>query len=393
MFEKTFLDDDRKWILFSIVSGWLFSFGIRLTYPVLVEYVRTDFGISNTIFGLLFTLLMLTYAAMQFPSGMLADHAGEKTVLLLSLLITTTGCVLLTAAPTFYLFALGCIIFGGGTGLYATPQISILTRVFPDRSATAHGIAFASGGIGTALPVIAGFIALHANWRFGFGFVIPFLVLSIVGIGIFAPTRQSKNAGLGGRSITESVFPVLASIRTSAILLPFIVTVLTAFIFQGLTAFLPVYLTSVKGFTTIQATILYGLFFIAGIGFQIVGGNLSDRYKPELVLIAISLASWISLLLLSISSSFITILLIIVPLGAVNALLSLKNTYLVSLLPADVQGGGLGLLRSCIVTFGSSAPVVFGYASDANMLPELMVFSSSIMFVAMLICSYLYKTV
>lgn len=388
MFHVTILSDDRKWTLLSIVFGWTLLFGTRLIYPVLVEYIRADFDISNSIVGLLFTIILLTYSLMQFPSGMLSDRIGERTILLTSLVLTLASCVLLTTAPTFVLFAVGCVAFGLGSGLYSTPQFSILTKVFPDQIATAHGIAFAAGGVGTALPIIAGVIAVQYDWRLGFGFVIPALLVTSVGVYRLVPSQGG--AGFSGPPFRERLGLIGRSVNERVVILPFLATMMVAFTFQGLTAFLPTYLIDVKQFSSIGATVVYGLFFVAGTGFQVVVGVLADRYSQELSLITISLMGATALLSITVSDSVLFIALLVVPLSALNAFISLGNTYLMDTLPADIQGGGLGLLRTCIIGVGSTASVAVGYLADLGLFTEAFVGCSVVMFVAAVLSVTLY---
>lgn len=380
----------RDFVLFAVATGWFLSYGIRMIYPVLVEYVRTDFQISNTIVGLLFSLLMVTYALMQFPSGILADRLGERRVLLSSLVITTVGVVLLTVSPVFVLFALGCIVFGVGTGLYSTPQFSILLKVFPDRSATVHGFAYAAGSIGTfILPVIAGYIAIQTNWRIGFGFGLPFILVALIGLWRVVPDQDPNEADVSEFSLRRTVYPIVKAINSPTIITVFGATVLVVFPFQGITAFLPAYLISVKEFTSLESTLLFGLFFVTGTISQIVLGNLADRSDRVLILLGISVVCAVSLLLMSVSSHLLLIALLIVPLSTINAYISLSNTYLIEKLPDDSQGGGLGLLRTCIIGIGALSPVSLGFLIDRGLFNQSLVLYAVLISSASVLCLYL----
>src|SRR5205085_8971451 len=60
-----------------------------LSYPTISTLVSREFGLSNTESGLLTSSFALTYAAMQFPAGILTDRLGGARSLLLALSITT----------------------------------------------------------------------------------------------------------------------------------------------------------------------------------------------------------------------------------------------------------------------------------------------------------------
>lgn len=390
---KEFLVDRRNLVLIVIASGWFVSYGIRMVYPVLVEYIRADFGASNAIIGLLFSVLMATYALMQFPSGILADQLGEKNVLLTSLSVTAFGIVLLTVSPHFVLFAVGCIVFGLGTGLYSTPQFSILSKVFPDHSATVHGVAYAAGSIGTfTLPVIAGYVALGTNWRFGFGFGLPLVMLVLVSFLRIVPRQEPNDASTANRSETSiwrTLRSVLAAVNDPTILVAFVAMTFVAFPFQGITAFLPTYLHTVKSFTSLQATLLFGLFFVTGTLCQVLLGNLADRFNRVFILLGIAVIVGFSLLGITASTNLVLIGALIVPLSAINAYISLSNTYLIEHLPDTMQGGGLGLLRTVIIGTGSLAPVSLGYLIDLGLFTQSLVAYAILVSSAAVLCLYL----
>ena len=70
--------DGGTWVLVALAVGWFLQTGVRLAYSVMVPQIRTTFAISNTGAGFFFTVILLTLAAVQFPSGLVADRVGER---------------------------------------------------------------------------------------------------------------------------------------------------------------------------------------------------------------------------------------------------------------------------------------------------------------------------
>ena len=60
---------------------WFLGKFLRYAFPPLFETIGTTYGVSRTVLGTAFTGLMLVYAAMQFPSGLLADRLGAVRVI------------------------------------------------------------------------------------------------------------------------------------------------------------------------------------------------------------------------------------------------------------------------------------------------------------------------
>ncbi len=378
---------DRRRILGVVVSGWMLSFGVRLVYPSLAEYIRVDFAASNTVIGGLFTILMVSYGLMQFPSGLISDRIGERTVLLYSLIITTFGCTLLSTSPSFWIFALGCVTFGIGTGLYMTPQFSILSRIFPARSGTVHGIAFAAGGLGTVLPVLATVIATRSSWRLGFGFVIPGLLLTIFGVWRLIPSDDRENQG-DSLSISGQVKPIIKHVGQPSMILPLVAVFCVGAVYQSLTAFLPTYLIEIKNISPFVTTILYGFFFAVGITSQIFLGYLGDSHSIVILLIVSSLISGLGLLAILVSDAIIFVGVMMVPISFISGFVSVSNTYFIEQLPSDIQGGGLGLFRSGILVVVSFAPPVAGYFADQGLFDEVFLGCGFLLIIATVINSF-----
>lgn len=353
-------------ILLTLAMGWFFTTGVRLIYPVLVPQVRTAFGINNTIAGLLFTVMVVMIALTQFPSGIMADRFGERSVLSLSVVGSTVGVVLLAGAPVFPVFFVGCVLYGLAAGLFQSPTISALTRIFPERSGSTHGVIFASGSIGTsALPVIASGIAVTIGWRFAYVLSVPIFALLVVGIWYLIPKREPELRADASSSLRAAVSGIRGVLRRD-ILFVASAMILVVIVFHGVSAFLPTYLIEVKGTSQLVATTVFGLFFVGGFVLQLAAGVGADRWSNRAILFAITAVAAVSVVGLTRSSGIVPIAVLSIALSSVAAYISVANTYFASTLPDDTQGSGIGALRTVIIGIGGTSPLVTGYFGDAN---------------------------
>lgn len=358
--------DGSGWVLVALAVGWFLQTGVRLAYAVMVPQIRDSFSISNTGAGFFFTVILLTLAAVQFPSGLVADRIGERRVLIASVAATTLGVLLLASAPVAAVFFVGCVFFGLGSGLFQPPSISILSRVFPERTGTAHGVIFASGSVGTiVLPVIAGVIALRFGWRAGFGFAVPIFLGIVWGVWRVLPKTevvQDADPEPIARVVKVSVEVVLRR----EILLVASAMAIVAVAFNGLSAFLPTYFLEAKGLDQVTATTLFSLFFASAFVFQTVAGMLADRLGTRYILLVIPAICAGSIFVLTLVDGILLLAVFTVPLSSLSAFISVANTYYVSTLPDDRQAGGLGLLRSAIIGMAAMSPVFIGYLADTG---------------------------
>lgn len=316
---------------------------------------------------------------------MLADHLGERRILLTSLFVTTVGVSFLALSPTFHVFALGCLVFGLGSGMYSTPQFSILAKRFPDQTAKLHGIAYAMGGVDTVLPILAGIIAAATTWRAGFGFVLSGLLIALAGLWYVVPAPVGPEEG-ADNDLLDQVQSTVSVTTTSKLFVPFLAVVAIAIVYQSLTAFFPLYLIDSKEIASSHVMVIYGLFFLLGTGSQIYGGVLGDRYDLESLLFGMASLAGIGLLVIALEDSIVLISVMIVPLSFISGFISLANTHLISLLPTEAQGGGLGVLRAGILLAGAMSPTAVGYLADVNYFTESMLGLAGVLFLGAGLC-------
>src|SRR5580704_7666366 len=71
----------RRWgIAFLLGFGVLVNYFDRVNLSVSQEALHQAFGISTVTFGYLLSAYSWTYAALQFPSGLILDRFGVKLV-------------------------------------------------------------------------------------------------------------------------------------------------------------------------------------------------------------------------------------------------------------------------------------------------------------------------
>jgi len=359
----------RVRVLVAVSAGWLLVVGTRFVLPTLLPTLTVEFGLSNTTAGLAITVSGVSYAATQFPAGLLTDRFGERRVLGGSLVVVVLGALLFTVASTFGVFLLSCAVLGLGGGLYGPPQGSVLSNVFREGDGTAFGVSRAAGSAGAAtLPVVAGVLVGVVGWRGTFAVFVPALLAAVGGLLLVLPTRT------GGDGSTDraprSLSRVVAVLGRPQVALAVTATTLMVFSFQAITAFLPTYLVSVKGLDQASAATLYAVFFAAGASFQPISGRLGDRFGFRNVLVAVGLLGVLPLVALPALSGPLALGVALLVAGSRLGLAPLSDAYIVRILPPEIQGGTWGLVRTVFFVVGSSGPLAVGWMADAGYFDE-----------------------
>jgi len=373
---------------------WFLGKFLRYAFPPLFETLTGTYGVSRTALGTAFTGFMVVYAALQFPSGLLADRLGSVRVIAGGGLVTAGGALVLVVDSPFAVLAAAMLLVGGGTGAYKTVSVGLLSRVYPARTGRALGVYDTFGSLaGVAAPAVVVVVAglpgvVGAPWRtlfLGGGLA----GLALVGAFVRRVPRRLRDSAADADSETESTagedaraddgpdpiveedraggvrtyLQLFSAWRFSAFV---VVTVLFSFAYNGLVAFLPLYLTTEVGLPSTTANLLFGALFVASL-VQLVTGEASDRVGLLPVLVATLVVSTAALgAMVALSSGGPLVLgAVVVVLGlGTHGFRPVRGAYLVTILPESLAGGGLGAVRTLLMVAGAVGPAVVGYLSE-----------------------------
>jgi len=311
------------------------------------------------------------YGLCQLPGGVLADRFGERPLLVSSSVLAAGTLTLVVVADSPAVLFLATALFGAGTALYGVSRFTILDKIYPEQLGTATGVTMAAGDLGNALmPPLAGAIAAAVAWQFGFGFAIPLFVLAAAGLWLTLPARSESETASG---TTVSLEELLALGRLPVVVHGTVLLILWATIIQAFIGFYPTYLIDVKGLSTHLATALFGGFFALGALVKPIAGRTYDRVGVRVPLLAIMILTAIALATLPFALGLPAYLGLTVLVSSVLGYETVLLSNLTAQLPDDLQGTGLGGLRTVYIMIGAMSPVAFGAVADRGFFDEAFV--------------------
>ena len=375
--------EGRGPILAAVAVGWFLSIGLRLVYPALLPELRRAYDLDLTTAGLLLSVLWVAYAVGQLPGGVLADRIGEGRILWISTAISTGTIALVATAGSVSVLFGATALFGLGTALYGVARYTALSGIYPENDGAAVGVTLAAGEVGNAiLPPFAGLLAATFAWQLGFGFAVPLFVLVSVSLWIVLPARTSAPTSAVDSLSFETARYVLSSVGRPTIVLVTAVQVLGFSVWQAYTGFYPTYLIEVKGLSYPAATTLFGLFFALGIVVQPVSGAAYDRFGlPRTAAVVLGIAA-LGLAALPVVSTLPAVVLATAFSSALLGLTVMTMPYLTAALPDDMQGTGLGFLRTVYMLIGAASPTVAGAIADRGFFDEVFFLLAGLVAVA-----------
>jgi MFS family permease len=349
---------------------WFLAKFLRYSFPPLFGTLQDTYGVSNTVVGSAFTAMMLAYALMQFPSGALADSYGSVRVIAGGALVAGGGALLVALASPFPLLVAAMALVGVGTGAHKTVAVGLLSTVYADRPGRALGVldtVGAFGGVAAPAVVVAFTAATGPGWRTVF---VLGAASGLVLTALFArrvPRRLPDDGADQSGSLDDGIRTYFGLFADRRFALFVAVTVLYAFVYNGVVAFLPLFLTDQVGLSESFAGLLYSALFVVSL-VQTVTGDLSDRMGRLPVMAALLALSGVGLAVVVFAGRS--------PLLVAGAVVAfgigshghrpVRAAHLVTVIPDDVAGGTLGIVRTAIMGAGAISPAVIGYLSDVT---------------------------
>jgi MFS family permease len=335
----------------------------RLVISPVVPSIGDAFGVPNGALGLALTGMWMGYAAAQFPSGLLADRYGERSIILVAVGGTAVASAMLAFAPTYPVFLIGTAVLGIVAGLHYSVATSLLTRT-TDQIGTAIGIHTAGAPVaGVLVPMIAGAVGAGLGWRWalalGVVFALPVTALVLYVIRPRPPVRPHESVWSRLR-----VGPLVNLLRRPPIFRTVILSAVGMFVWQATASFLPAFLVAHHGFSAATAGALFsGYFLVQGLT-QPGIGTLSDRIGRNA---AASLAIGVGIVgygLLVVGSGLATAVVSV-------SLAGLSMGWGAALMPKFMdhlddheRSSGFGLVRTVYMMLGAAGSVVTGFVAD-----------------------------
>jgi MFS family permease len=141
-------------------------------YPAVIggELMR-DFAINAALLGNLSALYFYSYAAMQFPTGVLADRYGPRAVLAVGACVAGIGTLLFAYAGSLVLAGLGRLLVGGAVAVGFVCAIKLASHwMAPQHLTLVTGMAFflgITGALAAGYPMAVLLAVMDWRWIIG----------------------------------------------------------------------------------------------------------------------------------------------------------------------------------------------------------------------------------
>lgn len=355
-------------ILISLL--WFMVQFLRYVFPPLFDTFQVTYEISNTQTGFLFTLIMLSYAVVQFPAGVLGDRFGLPSVILSGGIIFTVASLFVAVSPSFVILACMAALIGLGTGPHKTIAIPLLSRQYTEHPGRVLGVMDTVGQLGgMSAPIVVVLITTLTIWRnvFVLGAVVSAILLFL----FYRVIRHDSSLKIHARSSNQraperykSTDSYLRIFDDRELLLFIFVAICFTFTWNGVSSFLPLFLTVEKEISASTTGLLYSLLFVMAVS-QIATGEISDQIGSINISIILFLIMTVGVVWLVIADTIVMVgsSILVIGLG-IHGFRPVRDAYLMQLIPEGSGGGALGAIRTGMTGVGALAPMIVGLISD-----------------------------
>ena len=270
---------NKKHIILAVLFlGWCLSYLDRMTMNVSIVEIAKEFNLSPSALGVVLSSFFAGYALMQVPGGWLADKYGSRKVVVVSIIFWSIFTVLTGFAGSLISMIMIRFLFGIGEGGYPAASSKAIADIFPktERSG-AQTIMMSSNSLGGVIaPLIATPLLVWIGWRNVF-FAIGILGVLVAWLLWRYLKPENLQAESDEKENVEKV-PFKKLMKNPILWKLAIMWFGMSTLIWGLIAWMPLYLTQVRGLNLLAMGMLTSVPALTGAIGTIIGGRLYQNY-------------------------------------------------------------------------------------------------------------------
>lgn len=363
------------------ITMCFFVMGVVDFVGIATNYVKKDFGLTDTMANTLPMMVFIWFALLSIPSGMLMNKIGRKNTVALSLLFTFIGLFLPMISYTFLTVLIAFSFIGIGNAILQTSLNPLVTNVIsPNRLTSMLTFGQFVKAIASFLgPILAGFMAKQfGDWKLAFIVFSGATVLS----GIWLVMTNVLREDIAEKSM--SFTKVLSLLKDKYIFSLFLGILFIVGIDVGLNISIPKLLMSQTNILLEDAGMGTTYYFVARTIGAFAGSILLARLASNRFLLCNMIIAIIALAVLLLVNNTTTMFIAIVVLGfTCSNVFSIIFSYALSY--KKESANEMSSLMIMGVAGGALIMPIMGIVADLNG----QVASFSLLFVCILYITYL----
>lgn len=174
-----------------------FAMGFVDLVGIATNYVKADFGLSDSVANLLPSMVFFWFLIFSVPTGLLMSRIGQRKTVLLSLVVTAISLILPSISYTYTMMLVSFSLLGIGNALMQTSLNPLVSNLISgDRLASTMTFGqFVKAIASFSAPIIAALAAAHfGNWKILYPLFMGISVLATLWL-YFTPIKEEDIQG------------------------------------------------------------------------------------------------------------------------------------------------------------------------------------------------------
>jgi fucose permease len=255
-----------------------FIMGFVDVVGIATNYVKSDFGLTDSVANLLPMMVFLWFFVLSIPTGLLMNKIGRKKTVVVSMVFTFIAMLIPLLSYTFTTMLVTFALLGIGNTILQVSLNPLLTNVVKgDRLTSSLTWGQFIKAIASFLgPIIAGFaLTSLGNWKLLFPIFAFVTLLSTVWLYM----TTIEEAPITGK--TSSFIECFSLLGDKVILMLFLGILMVVGVDVGLNTTIPKFLMERCGLLIDKAGLGTSLYFIARTTGAFVGAILLMKFSPR----------------------------------------------------------------------------------------------------------------
>ncbi len=365
------------WTIASFFAFFVFGFSDNLKGATIPAFLR-DLNFSYSVGGSILLGIYIGFLIATLLTGILADLAGKKTVLIIAAVCLALGIFGFSSFSTFWPLALSMLVLGLGLGAIELGANNMIVDLHSAQKAKYLNLMSVLHGLGSmTAPLYAGsLLANEFSWRQVYQGALALVAVMLVYTLLAKYPRETiqKSESISFSKLMKTAFSGY-TIWYYFLIAIYVSTEL------GIGSWIVEFLQTQKGLDVSLSTQMLSLYFGLMMVGRFIGSFFVDRIGYLRIMLMVSLAAFVSIavgvfgppelfFLLPVSGLFLSIIF-----PTITAAVSDQH--------AANQGAILGLLFTFAGLGGMLGPWLVGVASD--LLGLQIGFSATLLFCALMI--------
>jgi len=341
-FEKTIL---------AITGGSHLSVhALMLALPSLIPIIRNEFNVGLDTLGFVVTISAFMFGLGAIPAGWAEKRFGGRQLLLIYQFGSSISAILVALSSSFEMMVISLGLMGFFCSIYHPAGLTLISHRVDKltKGMAVHGI---FGSTGSALgPILATAVAALISWRASYAVLGTFN--GILAISTFFAIPYRRRADISEEEFANHK----EKTNKPALILYFLTNAFLGMAYYGFTTFMPVHFADNTNslLPSMSANMKAGLFptmvFIAGIGGQLIGAKIGDKFHKPTALLWIILANIPFFILMGYTTDILLVLSSLLLGVAYFSNQPIGNTLIAQFTHSQNRGLGYGI--SFFLSFG-----------------------------------------